>query len=271
MSFDPIDSLNHISEVITNRPKPIREFDQIYMRGGDMLLQAEHVSKLFQDKKILFIGDGDSIGLCLVYLHSRRIIERGPKHVHVLDFDERIVNSINAFAGRFGISDKISAECYNVANQLPEACWQSYDGFYTNPPFGESNGGNSIQAFLLRGIEGLKPNAVASVVIADDPKLSWTQDILYSTQTFMAKSGFFVSESLPAFHTYHLEDNPNLRSCSISFKRLTAEPSEYSSEKLPDSMLENFYGMNHPLMVERVIDNLVGDKMPSRDYTIVPL
>src|SRR5438105_1182336 len=92
------ESLNAISEVIINRPKPIREFDQIYMRAGDMLLQAEHVSRLFDDKEIIFIGDGDSIGLCLIYLHAKGILSMGPKHVHVLDFDERIVLSIRHFA-----------------------------------------------------------------------------------------------------------------------------------------------------------------------------
>ena len=32
-------AINAISDVIQNRPKPIRELDQIYMKAGDMVLQ----------------------------------------------------------------------------------------------------------------------------------------------------------------------------------------------------------------------------------------
>ena len=40
------------------------------------------------------LGDGDAIGLTLTYLKDRKVLDRGPAHVHVLDFDERIVNSV---------------------------------------------------------------------------------------------------------------------------------------------------------------------------------
>ena len=40
----PIDlreAVNAISDVVQNRPRPLREFDQIYMKTGDMVLQGE--------------------------------------------------------------------------------------------------------------------------------------------------------------------------------------------------------------------------------------
>src|SRR5438552_3653060 len=152
-SIDLRACLNAISDVVNNRPRPLREFDQIFMKTADMLLQAEHVSRRFHDKRVVFIGDGDAIGLSLIHLHNNTLLEYAPKSIHVLDFDERVILSVERFAREFGISDRISAELYNVADPLPKAHWQSFAGFYTNPPFGQNNGGRSVEAFLKRAFE----------------------------------------------------------------------------------------------------------------------
>jgi predicted methyltransferase len=263
------EALNIISEVIINRPKPLREFDQIYMRAGDMLLQAEHVSRLFDDKNIVFIGDGDSIGLCLVHLHQKGILEKGPKRVQILDFDERIVLSIQHFAKQYGITDKISAELYNVADPIPKQYWQHFDGFYSNPPFGASNGGKSVEAFLTRGIEATGKEGVASVVIADDPSIPWTSQVLFNTQKFMLSKGYLVSELIPKFHSYHLDDDPGLKSCCISFRVLNSSESPYSSKQLSTEQLRNFYGENISLKIKQVRDLTEGGKLPSKDHEMI--
>jgi predicted methyltransferase len=105
--------LNAIADVVNNRPRPLREFDQIFMKTADMLLQTEHVGRFFEEKCVIFIGDGEAIGLCLVHLHNQNLLEYGLKVVHVVDFDERVVLSIQVFAERFGITNRVSAELYN--------------------------------------------------------------------------------------------------------------------------------------------------------------
>ena len=42
MQYDLKAALNAISDVVQNRPLPLREFDQIYMKVGDMVEQAQH-------------------------------------------------------------------------------------------------------------------------------------------------------------------------------------------------------------------------------------
>ena len=64
--------INLISDVVANRPMPIRELDQIYMKHADMLLQIEHISKWFNGKNVVFIGDGDAIALGLAYLQANK-------------------------------------------------------------------------------------------------------------------------------------------------------------------------------------------------------
>ncbi|HVU86439.1 MAG TPA: bis-aminopropyl spermidine synthase family protein [Pirellulales bacterium] len=263
--------LNAISDVVNNRPHALREFDQIFMKTADMLLQAEHVSRWFSGRRVVFIGDGDAIGLCLVHLHQRELLEHGPKSVHVLDFDERVVLSVRGFAARYGIADRVTAELYNVAFPLPVQHWRGYDGFYTNPPFGASNDGRSIEAFLLRGFEAVTTNGIGCVVIADDREFPWTRSVLFSTQSYALSQGFVISELVPEFHHYHLDDSPDLRSCSIALTCHTKRNDAYASEALPKAYLDNFYGRNSPLRAKFVRDRTAGGKRPSNDHEIEPL
>jgi len=63
-------AINAISDVVQNRPRPLREFDQIYMKTGDMVIQSELVARWSKDKRLAFIGDGDAISVCVAYLRN---------------------------------------------------------------------------------------------------------------------------------------------------------------------------------------------------------
>src|ERR1043166_680799 len=91
-------AINAISDVVQNRPRPLREFDQIYMKTGDMVLQSELVARWADGKRLAFIGDGDAIGVCVAYLQKRGILAYGPVAITVFDFDERICGSVERFA-----------------------------------------------------------------------------------------------------------------------------------------------------------------------------
>lgn len=259
-------SLNAISDVVNNRPAPLREFDQIYMKTADMLLHAEHVSRCFEDRRVVFIGDGDAIGLCLVHLKRRELLSQGPAFVHVLDFDERVVLSVRHFAKKFEIEDFVTSELYNVADPLPESNWQRFDAFHTNPPFGQSNDGRSIEAFLTRCLEAVGGQAVGCAVVADDRDYPWTQEVLGNTERWLLDRQWFISELLPEFHHYHLDDAPDLKSCSLIVRRSSVAPRMYESFPLGSEMLENFYGMNGPLRVRYVRDKTNGGKLVSNDH-----
>lgn len=265
-SLDLREAFNALSDVVVNRPPPLREFDQIYMKISDMLLQAEHLCHWLNNKSLVCIGDGDAIGLTLVHLKARGLFERGPSHVHVLDFDERVVNSIATFAKSHQLEDEISAELYNVADPLPEEHIARFQAFYTNPPFGASNGGRSVEAFLRRGDEALGRDGIACVVVADDPELAWTRDVLTSVQGFLFENGFTVREVLPQFHRYHLDDDPDLTSCSLIAARNGDQGVKSSSKLLPKREMDNFYGEHAPLDVHYVRDNRKGGTLPSLDH-----
>lgn len=247
MEFDLRKAINAISDVVQNRPPPLREFDQIYMKVADMVVQAEYVARVFDKKDIVFVGDGDGIALSAAHLKALEVIGYGPNSITVLDFDERIVNSICRFGEKLQPKVKISAHLYNVAEALPSEHFGAYDGFHINPPWGASNGGESVLAFFERGSQATKDNGLGIVVIGDDPELSWTQGVLRDTQRRAFELGYVVSELLPQLHEYHLDDAPELRSCSCLFRRIDASCMEKDSKPLDHSRRDNFYGKSSPL------------------------
>lgn len=251
-SIDLRAAINAISDVTQNRPMPIREFDQIYMKVADMVLQAEFLARRFKDLDVVFIGDGDSIALSALHLRKAGVIDYGPKSVLVLDFDERVVKSIIRFSEKYQFNDKIHAQLYNVADPLPMNILHTKDAFYTNPPWGASNEGESVFVFLERGIEAVKERAQGMIVVADSPEMEWTQSVIFDAQKLANNHGFLVSEMLPEQHLYHLDDAPDLRSCACVFRRIKAAIWNETSQSVPEERFANFYGRNNPLMVRYV-------------------
>lgn len=233
-------AVNAISDVIQNRPRPLRLFDQIYMKAGDMVLQSEFVARWARGKKLAFIGDGDAISVCVAYLRARGIIDYGPSEITVFDFDERICNAIERFADRERL-EGLRAQLYNCLDAFPVPA--AFDCFYTNPPWGASNGGESVCVFMQRGMEAVGYGGEALVVIADDDERQWPKQVLARVQEFALANGFFVQKMMPKMHEYHLDDAPDLRSCNLMFKAVGgASEARKSAAIVEPQRLSNFYG-----------------------------
>src|SRR6266853_94014 len=137
-------AINAISDVVQNRPRPLRLFDQIYMKSGDMVLQSELVARWADGKRLAFMGDGDAISVCVAYLRNRGIIDYGPSKIVVFDFDERICGAVARFADKERL-DQLEAQLYNCLDAFLDR--SIFDCFYTNPPWGASNEGESVKVF----------------------------------------------------------------------------------------------------------------------------
>src|SRR5438477_1362642 len=192
-------AVNAVSDVVQNRPRPLREFDQIYMKTGDMVFQREFVARWAQGKRLAFIGDGDAISVCVAYLHHREILPYGPSGIVVFDFDERICNAVTRFADVERL-ETLSATLYNVLDAFPGPA--DFDCFYTNPPWGASNEGESVKVFMQRGMEATNYAGEGAVVIADDTEKEWAMRVLANVQRFALSSGFFVQRMLSRIHWY---------------------------------------------------------------------
>lgn len=244
-------AINAISDVVQNRPRPLRELDQIYMKTGDMVLQSELIAYWARDKKLAFIGDGDAISISIAYLKARGILDYGPSEITVFDFDERICNAVRRFADNEQI-DFLHSRLYNCIDPFP--AYGQFDCFYTNPPWGASNGGESVNVFVGRGMEAVGYRGEGVIVIADDETLSWPQQVLASVQMSALNNGFFVQQMTPRLHSYHLDDAPDLKSCNLFIKNIPGVLSR-EGESLPvtdEAKLANFYGSNQPPTIHYV-------------------
>lgn len=150
-SIDLREAINAVSDVVMNRPRPIRVFDQIYMKTGDMVLQSEFIASWADGRRLAFMGDSDAISVCAAYLQKREVIDYGPSRITVFDFDERIVGAVNRFADKERL-ENLDAVLYNCIDALPAEALGKYDMFYTNPPWGQHNAGTSVNVFAQRGM-----------------------------------------------------------------------------------------------------------------------
>ena len=248
------DAINAISDVVQNRPRPIREFDQIYMKTGDMVIQSEIVANWADARRLAFIGDGDAIGVCVAYLQKREfnnspIFDFGPSKITVFDFDERQVHSIRSFAERKHIRH-LNAELYNARDPFPMV--NRFERFYTNPPWGQSNDGESVHVFMERGMEACGHGGQGMVVIADDEELEWPKRVLYTTQKRASDLGYFVSRMQPLMHSYHLDDDALLRSCNLFLEALPGNRQPDGSRPVDKDRLTNFYGRDQDLRMRYI-------------------
>jgi predicted methyltransferase len=266
-------AINAVSDVIQNRPLPLREFDQIYMKAGDMVLQTSLIADRFHERRLIFIGDGDSICLCLAYLMKQKILDTGPATILLLDSDERIVKAVERFADRERIGDRITARHYNCVDALPNDLMGKFNAFYTNPPWGASNSGESVKVFVERGMEACGDEAVGAIVIADDSKVAWSRRVLSEVQKFVLEKNFYVQEMQTNLHAYHLDDAPDLKSCNLfirSHPDRTLPPKSYA---LHGSRIEDFYGSSKNLRVRYVREKARVDygKAPDGTYELEPV
>jgi predicted methyltransferase len=264
-------AINAVSDVVQNRPRPLREFDQIYMKTGDMVMQSEFVARWAAGKQLAFIGDGDAISVCTAYLSARQIVDTGPARITVFDFDERVVNAVNRFAEREGL-EALTAQLYNCLDAFPTG--DAFDCFYTNPPWGASNEGESVKVFAQRGMEAVHHAGEGLIVIADDPELEWPRQVLHRVQAFAVAQGFFVSRMMPQLHSYHLDDNPDLKSCNLIIAAVPGGGRPTSSQAISDpELLAHFYGLAASPYVRYVREKLRVDygMANSSEYELEPL
>jgi len=262
-----VTAMNAISEVIMNRPQPLRAFDQIYMRAGDMVRQAIRVGEWAQGSNLAFIGDGDGIALSVAMLMKHGIIENGPQKIKVFDFDERIVNSVRRLANKERLR-VVEAALYNCLDPFPEK--GAFTHFYTNPPWGESNEGSSVIVFARRGIEAIGYTGQGMIVIADDPGLEWPSKVLQKVQSYAIGRGFYVAAMEPRLHAYHLPEAEQLRSCNLVVGSVPGMARAHLEETIEEERLTNFYGRSKEPRVRYVLDRARPgrDRALEQDYTL---
>lgn len=240
-------ALGHIEAA---RPESERKFDQIPMVGMDLLCQTKFMSERLHDQAVVFIGDADGTGTLLALLRVMNG-DPGPNNILILDFDERLLNAFERIAQTFGLENMIRFDKYNVFDSVPTSYAAQFDWFYTNPPYGSRNNGESARLFITRGIEfSRNPGGAGCIILPDDPKRPWTSESMLATQAFLTDVGWSVDEKLSEMHSYDLDDDPELKSSTILVRHATDMPLDLSQLKYARRLVDwdeipHFYGRNN--------------------------
>jgi len=232
------------------RPKPLREWDQIYMLAGSLLTQAKLVADYIHGKNVVMIGDGDCMSLVVAVLSSAagRLgtsppVITSPHRILVLDFDRRLVKFINDTAAELRLpKDFLVAREYNVMDSVPRSCVGKFDVFYVNPPYGSADRGECGQIFISRGMEACVPNSRGIALLPYSEEDDWSREAMFSIQKFAVGCGYAVSDMMTGLHQYHLADRPTLHSGVVVFDRLSDEKSPYHGRNLDPGKHPHFYG-----------------------------
>lgn len=138
-----------------------------------------------------------------------------PQNTTVLDLDSRVINYISSMVSKLQLN--INTLEYNVLNNLPLNLRGLFDFFYTNPPFGSKNKGNSCKAFVMRGIEACKLGGYGAFVLPSEKQNEWAIEVTRSVLNFIISSGCKLVEKVADFQSY--EGNPILSSLFIIQKK----------------------------------------------------
>jgi predicted methyltransferase len=225
----------------------MREYDQIPMRSPDLLRQVRYIAPQLGNKSVAFVGDSDGTSALLGLLSTLDL--PCPADMLVLDFDERLLLALDEVARKHGFADRLTVQLYNVFDPLPSTLRGQYRWFYTNPPYGCRNDGESARLFVTRGCELASDRGGQGCVIApygSDPGRAWTRRSMLSIQRLLTEAGWVLAELRPQAHQYHLDDDRDLPSSALIVESVQVSPQSqtlsYAGRAVGLTEIADFYG-----------------------------
>lgn len=236
-----------VSLVERARPPALRKYDQIPMRADDLIRQVKLIAPYLEGQNVAFMGDADSTSALLGLLGCYG--SPNPAHMLVVDFDERLLNALRKLADQNGFGARLELRLYNAFDPLPKDLIGKYDWFYTNPPYGCWNNGDSARLFITRGCEMTHDQGQGCIIIPDDPLRGWTRRSMALTQRFLGAYSWMVSEKLNQLHQYHLDDDQELASAMVLVQKVSYglyphKLMPYAQRGVPFEEIPRFYGRN---------------------------
>jgi predicted methyltransferase len=242
--------------VIKNRPRARWRYDQVFMNEDSMILQAQKFYHYLENKKIVFLGDGDGASIYYGLLLSKCLV-KPIKEMLLLDFDERILNYHNKIYRDYKLDNyyQLLSRKYNVINPTPKKFHDNYDFFYINPPYGALCNGNSIIAWIHRCLDLCVDGCMGCIILPYDKNYDWSIANMKYIEAFLFNKGFIIKEKLINIHEYDFGGTSNLKSSTIIVEKIKKSHSEYKNKKLPQKFTENLYGKPRDIPKYIIDDN----------------
>ncbi|HSH77850.1 MAG TPA: bis-aminopropyl spermidine synthase family protein [Herpetosiphonaceae bacterium] len=224
------------------RPPSLRIFDQIPMRPRDHVRQAKLIAPYLAGQTVEFMGDSDCTSLLLGLL-SRCGLPL-PSRMLVLDFDARLLKLTVEVAESYGFGHALEARLYNAFDVIPSDLVRQFDWFYTNPPYGSHNLGESARLFINRACDLVRPDGQGCIILPHDRQRQWTQQAMWETQLFLTKHAWIVNDKVRELHRYKLDDDRSLASSLMMVEHVGGvdHPMPYTGRRVACDEIPLFYG-----------------------------
>ena len=187
--------LKRFKEVTADRPLPVSDFDQGFVRPQDTVARLAFLYERgdLENQEIFILGDDDLLSVAIGLTGMA-------KRVGVVEIDSRITEFIRDFCRREGITN-IEVKEYNVLEELPQEERGKYDVFVTDPV--ETRRG--LKLFVGRCIESLKGRGAAGYIgfTHREASLEKWRDF----ERFLIEAGFAITDILRDFSIYPERDN----------------------------------------------------------------
>ena len=197
--------LRFATEISQNRPDADMSVEQYLMTPESMATQVTRLQNLFQDKRVLFLGDDDHMSVVFA-----RFLNTIPT---VAEYDSRIRDSLNLLYSKHDIPKSKIIE-YDARNPLPSEV--TAEAFYINPPYSSKNQGKGAKVWISRVSGAVPVGSISILVYPIDEKLPWTLTCMNEITNYAYSCGMSVVNISRDLHTYgHLPKDPGLLSSNI--------------------------------------------------------
>ncbi len=184
----------YFREINVGRPTPLKKLDQVYMDEKSVMKTCIELGEIVRNKKLLFIGDDDLLSIYLSKFYD-------PKSTVVIDIDMRIIKHIKMLREKLSLKNLMVVK-HDIRDPLPTHISNNFDIFYTNPPYGSKNNGDSCIAFIIRGLESLKLGGQGVFVIASSSEGQWASKVEIKVTEYVRNSGCKLLRKSTTNQTY---------------------------------------------------------------------
>ena len=183
------------SAITKNRPLPLEEFDQGFIRAIDTIKRTAFIYQRgdLENARIFILGDDDLLSIAIG-------LTKMAKDITVVEIDKRLTSFIQEFCEKEDIRN-ISVRHYNVLEELPQEELGQYDVSVTDP-VETHNGFRLFVGRCISALKGLGSSGYIGLTHLEASLKKWAE-----FQKFFLESGLVISDILRNLATYPEKEN----------------------------------------------------------------
>jgi len=198
--------------VASTRPNSDEGLEQFHMQSISLAQQAETLGRLFEGRRLLFLGDDDHVSIVTAAFSDIEAV--------IVELDPRVVANLQQWATELHLRSYqvIQADLRDEID-LGLQC----DAFYANPPFSSKNEGHGLRYWISRAVDLCVSQCEGIIAMPSNDDLAWVNRNWLSVQDYVTRNGFrVVSTGETALHAYIGTHDLGLRSQNLHLLRVNS-------------------------------------------------